>query len=394
MRTFVHTGVLFLIVLFLGMDSAHAQSKLEVYRSNVLALRIDRFIKARQNSLLKCELSEPTAMALYMKVQALSLPFHHSKDPSAENIMALMDAYRAGEDYQREMKDASSRCAPLFIQADQKIYRDERKMFAPVYLAGALERLPWQSQSPIEKILHDMDPVCDTQAQPDYRQKKADGNPCFAAFTTLAASLRDQDGLFDLAGAQTDEWLASLQEAIHSSEQNSKIDFLKIASDALRKKANRKRFLAIIAYLYSSGGSAIGMANPADDALWSDPLVRGSDSIDAYNQYFLWKNRTDLMGELVYQARSKKQVLVFGSTNVNEWNRHQFISSFIACDYTMRGKLGLASFVPNALGIAYESMDFVSHLKEGISWKDSEKNFEVDTARHRAGAKLGIAFCR
>ncbi|MCB0369498.1 MAG: hypothetical protein KDD45_08620, partial [Bdellovibrionales bacterium] len=44
------------------------------------------------------------------------------------------------------------------------------------------------------------------------------------------------------------------------------------------------------------------------------------------------------------------------------------------------------------LGYAYESLDFISHLKEGDTLKESIQNFKTDTRRYKLGVKLGYAF--
>ena len=123
------------------------------------------------------------------------------------------------------------------------------------------------------------------------------------------------------------------------------------------------------------------------------PLKGDGSPFEAYAQYFNFMNRKDQIYQILSEAIAKKLKIKMGNVIVNQWNRHNYMAAFLACEYHQRGLGKLAHLIPDALGIVYESNDFISHLKDGVSFKNSVQNFKEDTARYREGSAFGEKYC-
>ena len=200
--------------------------------------------------------------------------------------------------------------------------------------------------------------------------------------------------VFEDSAQEIDEWLFEFHTKIRNSKQGQSIDLLRTQFIKQTTPSERLKFLSMLTFLYTAGGSRVGMSTPYGDTFWKSPLRLGLSPEYAYYQYMYWMNRRDAFKSDLEVAQHKNVVLTLGNTNIHSWNHHNMISAFLACDYETRGMNSIAKLVPEALGVAYESKDFVSHLKDGLGWKKSAQNFEQDTDRHRVGAVFGYRYCR
>ncbi|OYZ10662.1 MAG: hypothetical protein B7Y39_19980 [Bdellovibrio sp. 28-41-41] len=78
--------------------------------------------------------------------------------------------------------------------------------------------------------------------------------------------------------------------------------------------------------------------------------------------------------------------------DITDINRHNLMASFLACNYRDSG-VTIRKILPMTLGYAYESLDFISHLKEHDTLEQAIGNFKTDTNRYDTGVNIGERFC-
>ena len=370
---------------------------LDDFRRTVFAKRVLRFVTVREDAILSCARFDKASSQLFISVQRNSLAYVHSQNPTVENLLLLLEAYQQTEIALQQYQKINSPCAKLIKAAEESIIEEEREQFrtAEVSLAtvGTLTH-----NDDLNFILIELDPRCDKAALPDYKTGHADTNPCTAGYAMVLKRMKDSGKeIFPSyleSAAEIDLYLGQLQAQVSSAPLNGEISLLNLNShNPVGEASLRLRQLSNLAFLFTSYGSRIGMSSPYGDAFWMMPLKGNGSLFSGYAQYFNFMNRKDQFYQILREAKSKKLKIKMSNVIVNEWNRHNYMAAFLACEYHQRGLGKLAHLIPDALGIAYESNDFISHLKDGVSFNNSVQNFKEDTARYREGSAFGEKYC-
>jgi hypothetical protein len=370
---------------------AAAPKNIDDFRREVLAARVSRVVDARLLALAHCAPSASEAPVL-SQARALRATYKNYAASGTDGLIALLDAY--GETAKIKAASAqsnSSACAKQITNADSALSAVDRKKFAGLEKASLFANLnPLGGISPLTMILLELDPWCASGVQANFNGAR-DGNPCFAGEIPILAALRDSGNKIGRSyfgsAAETDSFLAKLDTA--ASSGNRVIDLEKLFS----AKTDPRDLLAIMTYLYAAGTSELGWVDGFGESFWRSTLDQGSSGRTALAVYSTWLGRKDRFVVIRKETHARGLELRLFGHGVERWNHHEFISAFLACNYRARGEKLLARTVPEALGVAYESRDFVSHMKEHDGWKASEQNFITDVSRHEEGGHFGRLAC-
>ena len=174
----------FLLAFFCFQPSIRAQTSRPViddFRRQVLAIRINEFVSARQDALRECVIQQWSVSELLLKSESLSLPFVHSQDAKLENVLKLMDSYRLIE---TEMKGTrlTPDCKKRIVAADLRIHDRDRARFRTLGTAAKWTHL--------QSLWQELDPVCLIHPVADFGGR-VDGNPCMAGFDLVSSALKD-----------------------------------------------------------------------------------------------------------------------------------------------------------------------------------------------------------
>ena len=280
----------FLLAFFCFQPSIRAQTSRPViddFRRQVLAIRINEFVSARQDALRECVIQQWSVSELLLKSESLSLPFVHSQDAKLENVLKLMDSYRLIE---TEMKGTrlTPDCKKRIVAADLRIHDRDRARFRTLGTAAKWTHL--------QSFWQELDPVCLIHPVADFGGR-VDGNPCMAGFDLVSSALKDASSkkisTFDLSSQAADRLVDSLSQKLQGARSGEKVDLTQLVEQSFQVRVEKKRALALLAFMFVSPGSALGFVSPLGDAFWKSPLQLGQDPIYSYNQYMLWLNRKD-----------------------------------------------------------------------------------------------------
>ncbi len=365
--------------------------------NDVLALRVDRVLEGRIQALTVVRGCESLAAELDLERRRARRQGLGTGTVDASVPVALMGAWQR---MQAQIENRSA-CGRAMARADLAVYRAERAKFAWVH--GASPALPRE----VRLAIAELDPWCAVGAAADFGRIR-DGNPCFSGELPILHSLLNDRAraashgipeasfdAFSQAGTELDEWLGRFTAQVAAAPSGTRLDLLALAPrHLLENESGRRRLLGEITYLYAAAGFQIGWIDGFAERFWSGPLRERATPAQAYASAMSWMNRKQLFSGWRNFARSRGVRLFWGAREVTDWNHHDFIAAFMGCDFQERGLGWLGRALPEALGIAYESLDFVSHMREGDGLEASAANFGRDVGRHSEGAAFGEAFCR
>jgi len=309
-------------------------------------------------------------------------------------------------------------CARELNEAVAKQRHDERKPFRTIKRVARIacgighaakdaftrRTSPSGCQRVVEEITHGIDPHCFT---PNERNWTADGsqgyfdaNPCYAADRYIDGAItadHRMNSSLTTQGLQSFVYLLGNQIQEKIARKETSIDLaatFKSAGVQATGLASPKMMMGYLAYLYGAEKSLVGRVDSYADEAWQSALREGLSPNDARKLYNERKRLLDFFRDVRELALSKKMRLTIGGTDVSTYHRHQFTAAYLACHYQSSGDERMARSMPRMIGVAYESKDFVSHIREGLSFADSRKNFSQDTSKYSEGGRLGIAVCR
>jgi hypothetical protein len=154
----------------------------------------------------------------------------------------------------------------------------------------------------------------------------------------------------------------------------------------------RHRFLAIMTFLLASTKSTSPYIKGFQDNIWRSYLLKTGDAKKSVALFNDFRGITDEFKTIHNIILSKKSPVTMLNQDIRHINRHNSMAMFLSCHYIKKGKAARRA-LPVALGYAYESFDFHSHLKDGDTFKQAKENFATDTKRYRTGVKAGEQFC-
>ncbi len=218
----------------------------------------------------------------------------------------------------------------------------------------------------VNQVLNDLDIFCAQKVLPNPINGRAENFPCAAG-----GDLTNRN--FDLETAKI------FVEGLKNNSANT-IDL------AQEFEGQPKELLALLNFLYSSGSLELGFI---DDFGYYD-LKEGILNSETGEQIF---DRFIQSKILKYRFQKVKKDLSVGEMSLKGKNRHDFMSAFLACHYGPKYGKRMAKLIPTIMGTLYESLDYISHRRKGISRKDSVRNFKKDTKRYRESAEWGYRFC-
>ena len=351
----------------IGLESARSDGSLgiEDFRRSILAARVARVLDSRLPAIAGC----PKVAA---RVRALREEFVSYKDSGTPGLISLMSAYALTG----QLKSANTACTSKITAADARLLALDREKFRALRIAPALRK--------------ELDPWCASGVQANFNGQR-DGNPCFAGEAPILGALRDAANhtgrTYFESGAEVDSFLRKFGTAANAGD--TAIDLGALFSPG----ADAHNVLAIFAYLYAAGTSELGWVDGFGESFWRTPLDQGASPVTAIGNYLSWLNRKDYFVVVRKSLQARKAEFTLYGHAVEGWNHHEFISAFLACNYRVQNEQILARTVPEALGIAYEGRDLISHLKEDLGFRASVRNFSTDVARHEEGGKFGRRAC-
>lgn len=381
---------LMILALSLGVNSLWAaRPKAREFQSRILMMRVVEVLNSRLKGLTECRdantgYSTSELTRFKSDIVAFNKGVYHTQQEIVESALTLLAE-----------TEKHPKCSKEIKQADADLKKIQQKKFLiPMKTAMGLCVLAAHKSATcltnVATILTELDPFCVTQNSQNIFGVK-DPNACMAGDRLLGRVLRQKN---DPKQAMIKEFLDAFEATISQSKPNSKIDLWKVfLTKNQDTAANRKKFMAILAFFYYAMGSAGGYVDGISDYYWVSALKELQHPEDVFGEFFSLRQKIDRYGHLIHKkAEALKLKLVFKQIPLDGMNRHDFMSMFLACHFKNYGPL-TAKIIPNILGVGYESLDFVSHVKGDVSIKESMRNFSRDTGRYAKGSSLGVGFC-
>ncbi|MBS1961266.1 MAG: hypothetical protein JST04_03545 [Bdellovibrionales bacterium] len=381
----IRISALLLAVSFSGATFAGAPN-LEDYRREILANRVARVLDARVEAMAKCR-SSAEEEAQLLEIRKYRGEFTNYAKSGTPGLVAVLNGYAVTA----KMKRAGGDCAKKIGDADGALASAERRKFKGAFIAaGVLNPVPG-TLSPIQKIFLELDPWCATATAANFDGSR-DTNPCFAGEIPILGALRDAANTsgrtYFESGMKIDQFVQNLAAAVNAKASTIAIESLFPAGTGNRE------VLAMLTYLYAAGTSELGWVDGFGESFWRTSLDQGASAVTAVGQYLSWLNRKDQFARLRKQIRAAGTPFKLWKREIEGWNHHEVISAFLACNFEARGDDLLARTVPEALGVAYEGKDFVSHIRDKVGLQKSAENFITDVSRHQQGGRFGRIACR
>lgn len=370
---------LILVVIFTMVGDARAQkrSKVKEFQSEILLMRVQEMLTYRKEGLAQCASKDRRSESDY---KYLAKGFFKSKQDKLEaNLRVLAET------------ENHPKCSNEIREADEKLNKLQRKKFdIPVKTLQGLCALNNNCLTAVNKLIQELDPFCVTQNSKNYFGVK-DGNACMAGDRLLAKVLRQKD---DPKQIQINDFLTTLKRKISKVPRGSSIDLWKVYLETNQDTdESRKEFLALLAFFYYTLGTAGGYVDGIGDHYWFSGLKESQYPEDAFAEFYSMRQKVDWYGHLLHkEAKKKKLQFTFKHVSMEGMNRHDYMAMFLSCHFREYNSVA-ARVIPTILGLAYESLDFVSHIKEEVGLKESAQNFKKDTSRYAVGSTLGNGFC-
>ncbi len=360
------------------------------YRRTVLQLRVEEVMQARLNGINQCARNTRNTEVESLSYE-LGNTLYLSSGKNVQKLLHLLDLFRRVELFKKSI------CKEYIKLSDRSLYNNERRRFDWI-----LEAIPSSCFSPLNTnciakryaIMSRIDPHCVTKVSASYDGKK-DTNACFAGISVAIDALSKYPKEKSLA-KELDLFLENFQSTVANAKTNDSIEWTKLFKNYWTfGRENRDFFyLAIMEYFMLATTSNAGVVEAFGDHFWMQPLKEGASAGTALKLFESMKDRKDFFRDVLTIAEDKKLKFTYAYFDMTNANRHNFMSAMIACDF--RKKFGTVDshLIPLLLGYAYESKDFVSHLKGGVSLEKSLENFITDTTRYKQGLKIGNVLCK
>lgn len=367
---------IFATVLFCVGTSWVFAANAPEHQAKVLGKRIREVLDYRIKNLKNCSSLDRGLVADY---QSLSRTKYRSQQ---ERLEATIDLFKESERDQE--------CRSFVITGDREINKLQQTKFLPiVHTARSLCAGNDSCLSKVESVINDLAPFCATQNGPNLFGK-TDPNPCMAGDKLLGRTIRKKN---DPTQKFMTSFLSSLERKISAVRPGIKLDlwnhYLERVQDS---PANRKKFLGLMAYFYYALGTGGGYIDGVADHFWIAAHKEHKNADEIFNEFFSARQKADWYRNLVAIKARKKIIFTIKGEDISSMNRHDFMARFLACHFREQGPV-IATLLPNFLGLGYESLDFVSHIKNKVTVQRSVDNFDRDTERYRQGTTWGKNFC-
>lgn len=365
--------ILFFVVLIPWVGKTQGTSYGQTLRLQNSALidRLNLILGERIKSLQRCEdpafHQKARAMYSYLKEADLN---HEELVKQQKNILwSLLDLLRHSRDFEQRCLGSAQ-------------IRSIRKPFAfsnnTENQNNPLNRLWWKT----------LEPSC-YKIRLKGELHHVDGNACFAGDRVVVKTFEKlQVDLIETSLRYSYSLLADLSKTPLQGDLNLENSYFNEF-----QSNNPTLLLSALAAIGSSGPSGLtGWLQGIEDRLLIQDLNsqlnneqilrRFTDLQTAKYNYIVFRDTAD---------RYKIKLKIYGQ-EMSSWSRHNVMAAFLGC--SLRGSFDTKT--PGLVyltGVAYEAKDFISHLKEGVSLKASQKNFIDDTNRYKVSGLFGYHLC-
>lgn len=234
----------------------------------------------------------------------------------------------------------------------------------------------------------DLAPACFPVAgKGAFREKE--NNACFAADGMIFRDLKS----FQLSVPENTLLLSqALYLRLLKTPLKGSLDLFAVYTDTFPGRGPREMWTLLAAFTTSGNSGLTGWLQGVEDQV----LVSDLNDLTLSDAQVYQRFKQLQLAKITYQKfrdladRFYVSLTVFGS-DIYSWNRHNFMAAYLGC----RDSGTLAQVVRRvyAVGVGYESKDFVFHLLEGVKLRPSIENFEVDTARYKQSSYIGWQTC-
>ncbi|MEK6774431.1 MAG: hypothetical protein AABY64_10845 [Bdellovibrionota bacterium] len=391
-RRFPHRWLFLVLSLIILNSKANALSvteKLTEQNYRTLSGRIRAILEVRFQGLSACE----SKIQNSFQERFNSTHYYSNKKSDVLNVLDLyLDSLRLGKN-----------CRASLDSAEMKFHQLERKKFSAIH--ASVDLLCNENKSlinPSEKtkcktavaeVIRDLDPHCMSVQVPNPKEYY-DGLPCLSGDNLIGKFLYDSKNP-DLVESEIRSFVERYKFALQNAEKRKNgielyNEFLGPQQDTT---LNRKRFLAVVALLTSSTSAYGSYIEGYHDEMWRMTLFATQNSEKALDIFNKVRILVDDFRTLREWSIEQKFNITVAAQNIRSINRHDYMSAFLACYYNDRSAI-IQKWFPLILGYAYESFDFITHLRQGDTVEEARASFSRDTRRYREGMAWGTAFCR
>lgn len=368
------------------------KSSIEILSENnykVLSGRVYSMLTYRFQNLTAC--NSKTHSQLYSRYISLS-KYTDSKEETSAYLQLYYDSYQV-----------SSSCKAALDKAELAFHQMERKKFSSFYFfidkfcsspsAADYVYEGKNCKTELTKILQDLNPHC-ISTQISYDKKYHDNFECMVGDYLIGRFLYHSYSTPEEFITKSKEFFINYWELSYKKRNSERLEiystFLNNQKDTLHL---RETFLATITMLLSSTQSLSPYIKGFHDYFWRRKLFDTQNPILAVEIFNSVKLLVDEFRTINRIIQEKNKNIFWGNQPMSALNRHNYMSAFLACHYQHQPKT-IQKGLPLMLGYAYESLDFIDHIKnDGDSFKIAYENFRVDTNRYKSGVKSGYTFC-
>lgn len=365
------------------------RSKLTAQNHRVLSGRFHEILDFRLSGLAKCDAG--TRVDLEARFARLE-PSSRNQEVAIATLQLYADSHKV-----------EPICRAALDRAERRFHRIERRLFAP--LSGLVSVLcssearagsrDIECESRIVQVLADLDPNC-IRVQVDNPSGQYDAFPCMAGDYMIGRDLLEGSAAREMITEvrtllQRIHRLSHIPEGSEDGEARPRsIDLYALYRDSrVDTSGRRQRFLAIWTMLNASTHSMSSYLQGYHHQIARATLFASGSAEEAVIAYVESRLLTDEFRAL---RASKGLQFTIGAVVTTGMNRHDFMAAYLACRYREENR-SIHQRLPKLLGVAYESMDLISHLKDGDTLKDAWRALKVDTRRYRRGVRWGFDFC-
>jgi hypothetical protein len=356
------------------------------YRS--LSARVHEILRYRLQGLNQCDAeTSRRLMAAYVGLRHDSI----ERDDSVRALAVYLSSFKVNAD-----------CKKKLDSAEMNFFTLERKKFS--FVGAAINPVCGATITNgsilvrrhcidgFDQVMADLDPHC-TTIQIKNANGLNDPFPCMAGDYMTGRVLVTPASWMSFLATQAN-FLNRIRAAMKSPQAKTQgLDLWQLYRDTQPATAPlREEFLASLNFYFGSYHSMSAYVRGFHDHIWAFVLMKSQSPETTVDYYVRSRLLVDEYRTIEKKADAAKISFRISRMSLEGKIRHDYMAAFLACHYRNHNVL-IRNRLPVALGYAYESLDFKSHIQDGISLKASRENFVTDTNRYRTGARWGYAFC-
>jgi hypothetical protein len=386
MKTFILISI-FSVATFSSAWSA--PSKQREFQAKILSLRVEEMLHYRSQGLKACVAAHKGYSAQdFSKFQSdlkqLEGKFSSKEAQVEKSLEILVET------------EKNYLCAQEIAHADSLLNQLQRKKFIKPEKAVEASCLvmPFPASKVclnfVTDVIHDIDPYCVTANSKDIFGYY-DNNPCMAAVDILGRMTRKKHDPYQ---AGISNFLTKLESITTKAKPGATIDMWSLyAGNRKDTPELRKKFLGLMVFLYYTMGTAGGYVDGLPDYFWLGALKDHETATNIFEEYYSVRQVIDWYEDILNsKIKAHKLKLTIKKIPLKDMTHHDYVAMFLACHFKKYGNM-TARLIPEILGYGYESLDYISHLKEKRPLKDNIKEFKRDTSSYVNGSKIGLEFC-